>query len=92
MNDKEAALPMKSYMKDIQLQRLSGLLRPTENFFQIWTSLEVDRADFGLLFKEMDAFVVHGGLGTTVEAMRMRKPVAVTWALFFARTRLKGTS
>ena len=29
----------------------------------------------------MDAFVVHGGLGTTVEALRMRKPVAVTGIL-----------
>ena len=28
--------------------------------------LEVGRADFGLLFREMDAFVVHGGLGTTL--------------------------
>ena len=40
--------------------------------------LEVERADFGLLFREMDAFVVHGGLGTTVEALRMRKPTVVT--------------
>ena len=38
--------------------------------------LEVERADFGLLFAQMDAFVVHGGLGTTVEALRMRKPTA----------------
>jgi hypothetical protein len=43
--------------------------------------LEVDKADFGVLFKEMDAFIVHGGLGTTVEAMRMKKPVAVTGIL-----------
>jgi UDP:flavonoid glycosyltransferase YjiC (YdhE family) len=43
--------------------------------------LEVDKADFGILFKEIDAFIVHGGLGTTVEAMRMRKPVAVTGIL-----------
>ena len=41
------------------------------------------QADFGLLFPRMDAFVVHGGLGTTVEAMRMRKPVAVTGILLF---------
>jgi len=45
--------------------------------------LEVDRADFGLLFQQMDAFIVHGGLGTTVEAMRMKKPVAVTGILLF---------
>ena len=43
--------------------------------------LEVERADFGVLFRQMDAFVVHGGLGTTVEALRMRKPVAVTGIL-----------
>ena len=29
----------------------------------------------------MDAFVVHGGLGTTVEALRMRKPTVVTGIL-----------
>ena len=45
------------------------------------TLLEVARADFGLLFQRMDAFIVHGGLGTTVEAMRMKKPVAVTGIL-----------
>ena len=38
-------------------------------------------ADFGVLFRQMDAFVVHGGLGTTVEALRMKKPVAVTGIL-----------
>jgi len=43
--------------------------------------LEMEKADFGLLFREMDAFVVHGGLGTTVEALRMRKPTAVTGIL-----------
>lgn len=30
--------------------------------------LEAERADFGLLFREMDSFVVHGGLGTTAGA------------------------
>ena len=29
----------------------------------------------------MDLFVVHGGLGTTVEALRMHKPIAVTGIL-----------
>jgi len=43
--------------------------------------IEMERADFGMLFREMDAFVVHGGLGTTVEALRMRKPTAVTGIL-----------
>jgi len=43
--------------------------------------LEAERADFGVLFREMDAFVVHGGLGTTVEALRMRKPTVVTGIL-----------
>jgi len=47
------------------------------------TLLEVSRADFGVLFPKMDAFIVQGGLGTTVEAMRMRKPVAVTGILLF---------
>ena len=34
-----------------------------------------------MLFRQMDAFVVHGGLGTTVEALRMRKPTVVTGIL-----------
>lgn len=45
--------------------------------------LEVGAADFGVLFRQIDAFVVHGGLGTTVEALRMKKPVAVTGILLF---------
>eukprot|EP00928_Gymnodinium_smaydae_P061470 TRINITY_DN45533_c0_g1_i1.p1 TRINITY_DN45533_c0_g1~~TRINITY_DN45533_c0_g1_i1.p1 ORF type:complete len:804 (-),score=160.15 TRINITY_DN45533_c0_g1_i1:278-2491(-) len=43
--------------------------------------IEVERADFGLLFPRMDAFIVHGGLGTTVEALRTQKPVCVTGPL-----------
>jgi len=43
--------------------------------------LEVERADFGVLFRQMDAFVVHGGLGTTVEALRLKKPTTVTGLL-----------
>ena len=45
--------------------------------------LEVNEADFGLLFAHIDAFVVHGGLGTTVEALRTGKPVAVSGCLLF---------
>jgi len=43
--------------------------------------LELERADFGVLFRQMDAFVVHGGLGTTVEALRLKKPTTVTGLL-----------
>jgi len=43
--------------------------------------LEVPGADFGALFKHIDCFVIHGGLGTTVEALRMRKPCVVTGPL-----------
>mmetsp|Transcript_54458 Transcript_54458/g.127163 ORF Transcript_54458/g.127163 Transcript_54458/m.127163 type:complete len:658 (-) Transcript_54458:166-2139(-) len=43
--------------------------------------LDVERADFGTLFSFMDMFVVHGGLGTTVEALRKKKPVAVSGPL-----------
>lgn len=43
--------------------------------------LELERADFGALFGQMDIFVVHGGLGTTVEALRMKRPVCVTGPL-----------
>lgn len=42
---------------------------------------ETARADFGILFPHIDCFIVHGGLGTTVEAMRMKKPCCVTGPL-----------
>lgn len=34
-----------------------------------------------MLFKELDLFIIHGGLGTTVEALRMKKPTCVTGPL-----------
>lgn len=43
--------------------------------------LELARADFGVVFAHMDCFVVHGGLGTTVEALRRKKPCVVTGPL-----------
>lgn len=43
--------------------------------------LEIENADFGMLFREIDCFVVHGGLGTTVEALRTGRPVMVTGPL-----------
>jgi len=43
--------------------------------------LQVEKADFGALFPQVDCFVVHGGLGTTVEALRARKPVCITGPL-----------
>jgi len=43
--------------------------------------LELEKADFGALFKHPDCFIIHGGLGTTVEALRMKKPVVVTGPL-----------
>jgi len=43
--------------------------------------IEVERAPFDILFREMDAFVIHGGLGTTVDALRMHKPIQVSGVL-----------
>merc|ERR1712007_293929 len=43
--------------------------------------METERADFGVLFRSMDCFIVHGGLGTSVEALRLHKPTAVTGIL-----------
>merc|ERR1719210_2604014 len=45
--------------------------------------LEVERVDFGILFSQIDIFVVQGGLGTTVEALRMKKPMTVSGPLLF---------
>jgi len=43
--------------------------------------IEAEKTDFGVLFKQMDCFIVHGGLGTTVEALRLQKPCVVTGPL-----------
>jgi len=43
--------------------------------------LEAAGAPFGLLFPELDAIIVHGGLGTTAEAMRAGVPVMITGVL-----------
>jgi len=43
--------------------------------------IEIERAPFDILFREMDAFVIHGGLGTTVDALRMHKPIQVSGVL-----------
>merc|ERR1712232_777064 len=43
--------------------------------------LEVQRADFGVLFKMVDCFIIHGGLGTTVEALRTGKPLVTSGPL-----------
>eukprot|EP00497_Spongosphaera_streptacantha_P005774 TRINITY_DN797_c0_g1_i2.p1 TRINITY_DN797_c0_g1~~TRINITY_DN797_c0_g1_i2.p1 ORF type:complete len:365 (-),score=79.23 TRINITY_DN797_c0_g1_i2:3-1097(-) len=39
------------------------------------------RAPFGILFDMMDAVVIHGGLGTTAEALRAKLPTIVTGVL-----------
>eukprot|EP00588_Corethron_pennatum_P029796 CAMPEP_0194317800 /NCGR_PEP_ID=MMETSP0171-20130528/14523_1 /TAXON_ID=218684 /ORGANISM="Corethron pennatum, Strain L29A3" /LENGTH=714 /DNA_ID=CAMNT_0039074521 /DNA_START=78 /DNA_END=2225 /DNA_ORIENTATION=+ len=39
------------------------------------------RAPFGRLFSEADAIVLHGGLGTTCEALQAKKPAIVTGVL-----------
>lgn len=43
--------------------------------------LEAAGAPFGKLFPEMDTIIVHGGLGTTAEAMRAGVPVMITGVL-----------
>jgi len=57
------------------------LERVTEQLKAEGKLMETERADFGVLFQHMDCFIVHGGLGTTVEALRLRKPTAVTGIL-----------
>jgi len=43
--------------------------------------IELERADFGKLFKSMEFFIIQGGLGTSVEALRCKKPIAVSGPL-----------
>eukprot|EP00997_Jenningsia_sp_PLL12_P009556 NODE_653_length_1540_cov_56.389671_g536_i0.p1 GENE.NODE_653_length_1540_cov_56.389671_g536_i0~~NODE_653_length_1540_cov_56.389671_g536_i0.p1 ORF type:complete len:345 (-),score=82.55 NODE_653_length_1540_cov_56.389671_g536_i0:138-1172(-) len=43
--------------------------------------LEDKGAPFGELFQHMDCLIVHGGLGTTAEALRVGVPVMVTGVL-----------
>ena len=43
--------------------------------------LELEGAPFGLLFERLDALCVHGGLGTTAEAMRAGIPTTVVGVL-----------
>lgn len=59
----------------------SDLEAKVQSFKEQGRLLESEKADFGVLFDEMDCFIVHGGLGTTVEALRRHKPVAVTGVL-----------
>jgi len=62
---------------DASLEAAAAALKEDGRF------LEVADADFGSLFPRMDAFIVHGGLGTTVEALRNKKPTTVTGVLLF---------
>ncbi|CAJ1387869.1 unnamed protein product [Effrenium voratum] len=48
---------------------------------ELQTFFEAKAVDFGLLFPEIDCFIVHGGLGTTVEALRTGKPTCVSGPL-----------
>jgi len=43
--------------------------------------LEEKGAPFGKLFPELDCIIIHGGLGTTAEALRVGVPVIVTGVL-----------
>jgi hypothetical protein len=40
----------------------------------LFGSGHASKVDFGILFPLMDCFIVHGGLGTTVEALRTGEP------------------
>jgi len=59
----------------------AALLKDTDALTEEGRLLELTAVDFGVLFTMADAFIVHGGLGTTVEAFRAGKPVAVTGPL-----------
>eukprot|EP01126_Amoeba_proteus_P060900 TRINITY_DN8113_c0_g1_i7.p1 TRINITY_DN8113_c0_g1~~TRINITY_DN8113_c0_g1_i7.p1 ORF type:complete len:703 (-),score=134.12 TRINITY_DN8113_c0_g1_i7:172-2280(-) len=53
----------------------------TEQLMREGQLLEAAGAPFGKLFPEMDCIIVHGGLGTTAEAMRTGVPVMITGVL-----------
>jgi len=80
---KEAKTPLSVLIVGTQLKQSApqSVLDSADVLKSQGSLLEVATADFGVLFPFMDLFVVHGGLGTTVEALRMKKPIAVTGIL-----------
>merc|ERR1711957_503413 len=59
----------------------SSLAKSVKELSEAGRFLDIERADFGNLFQRMDCFIIHGGLGTTVEALRLHKPCMVTGPL-----------
>jgi len=59
---------------------LDGKVR---NFKDSLMLLEANSAPFGALFPHMSLLIIHGGLGTTAEAIRSGHPVIVTGVLLF---------
>ena len=62
-----------------------ALLKKAESLKRQGRLLEVARADFGVLFRQMDAFVVHGGLfyrdGVTLETLKAIDRTTLTPAI-----------
>lgn len=60
---------------------LGATSKPLEQAVREGKVLELEGAPFGLLFAHVDAAVIHGGLGTTGDAMRAGIPTSVAGTL-----------
>lgn len=58
-----------------------ALTAQLEEFKKSGKILELEGAPFGLLFEKLDAVLIHGGLGTTAEALRAAIPTSVVGVL-----------
>jgi len=58
-----------------------GLMRDKDRLTESKQIFVCGRAPFGLLFDNMDAVIISGGLGTTAEALRAALPTIVTGVL-----------
>lgn len=58
-----------------------SLLEKRNKFEEEGTLFEAQGASFGILFDLVDCLIIHGGLGTTAEALRAGLPTIVTGVL-----------